>query len=77
MGQEEISALSQAGDSIPAVKKVVTEMLEADKDFKVEYFEIADSENLTLLNNVTESAQQILCIAVFVGDVRLIDNMFL
>lgn len=67
----------RAGDSIPAVKKVVTEMLEADKDFKVEYFEIADSENLTLLNNVTESAQPILCIAVFVGDVRLIDNMFL
>ncbi|MBL7839221.1 MAG: pantoate--beta-alanine ligase [Cyclobacteriaceae bacterium] len=66
-----------AGDSIPAVKKTVTEMLEADKDFKVEYFEIADSENLTLLNNVTESAQPILCIAVFVGDVRLIDNMFL
>lgn len=67
----------RVGDSIPAVKKIVTEMLEADKDFKVEYFEIADSENLTLLNNVTESAQPILCIAVFVGDVRLIDNMFL
>lgn len=67
----------KAGEPVSAVKKFVNEELESDKDFRVEYFEIADSENLTLLNNVTESARPILCIAVFVGDVRLIDNMFL
>lgn len=65
------------GTSVGEVKDFVTTTLEAEAEFKVEYFEVADSENLTLLRNVTESARPILCIAVFVGDVRLIDNMFL
>lgn len=65
------------GTPVGEVKDFVTTTLEAEAEFKVEYFEVADSENLTLLRNVTESARPILCIAVFVGDVRLIDNMFL
>jgi pantoate--beta-alanine ligase len=48
-----------------------------DPDIRLEYFEVADSENLKPLNDVNESARPILCIAAFVGDVRLIDNMFL
>lgn len=67
----------KGGAAIQDVKKMVTEKLQTEAGFTVEYFEVADSENLTLLNNVTESARPILCIAVFVGDVRLIDNMFL
>lgn len=67
----------KSGTSVGEVKDFVTTTLEAEAEFKVEYFEVADSENLTLLRNVTESARPILCIAVFVGDVRLIDNMFL
>ncbi|HMV07416.1 MAG TPA: pantoate--beta-alanine ligase [Cyclobacteriaceae bacterium] len=67
----------KGGAAIHDVKKMVTEKLQTEAGFTVEYFEVADSENLTLLNNVTESARPILCIAVFVGDVRLIDNMFL
>lgn len=67
----------KGGAAIQDVKKMVTEKLQAEAGFTVEYFEVADSENLTLLNNVTESVRPILCIAVFVGDVRLIDNMFL
>jgi pantoate--beta-alanine ligase len=48
-----------------------------DDEIKLEYFELVDSENLTPLKNVEESKTPILCTAAFVGDVRLIDNMFL
>lgn len=66
----------KTGMSVADVKQRVRSTLEVEADFKLEYFEVADSENLTLLNDVTESDRPILCIAVFVGEVRLIDNMF-
>lgn len=65
------------GTSIHDVKTKVKKTIEADPNFKVEYVEVADSENLKPLNNVTESARPIICIAVFAGEVRLIDNMLL
>lgn len=65
------------GTPIQDVKEDVTKKIEADANFKVQYVEVADSENLKPLNNVTDSARPIICIAVFAGEVRLIDNMFL
>jgi pantoate--beta-alanine ligase len=65
------------GKTIEKVKEGVQRMVEHDSEVKLEYFEVADSENLKLLNRVEESTAPILCIAAFVGEVRLIDNMFL
>ncbi|MFZ2904883.1 MAG: pantoate--beta-alanine ligase [Cyclobacteriaceae bacterium] len=62
---------------VDEVKKQVQQLLENDEEIKLEYFEVADSVNLKLLNHVEESDRPILCIAAFVGEVRLIDNMFL
>lgn len=62
--------------AINDVKADVIKTIEAEPDFKVEYVEVADSENLKPIKNVTESARPIICIAVFAGEVRLIDNMF-
>lgn len=62
---------------VDEVKKKVQQLLENDNEVKLEYFEIADSVNLKLLNRVDESDRPILCIAALVGEVRLIDNMFL
>jgi pantoate--beta-alanine ligase len=72
------SAMEQLknGVAIQQVKDAVRKTIDADPDFKVEYVEVADAENLKPLNNVTESARAIICIAVFAGEVRLIDNMF-
>lgn len=64
------------GKDITPVKKVVQEMLEREPGVTFEYFELADSKNLNLLENVKASDQPIMCIAGFVGEVRLIDNMF-
>lgn len=63
--------------SVPHVKADVKAKLSHDPEIRLEYFEVADSENLMPLINVKESACPILCIAAFVGEVRLIDNMFL
>jgi pantoate--beta-alanine ligase len=58
------------------VKRLVQEIIEQQPGVVFEYFELADSKNLNLLENVKASDQPIMCIAGFVGEVRLIDNMF-
>ncbi len=65
------------GASISKIKVVVKEMVEAEPEVRLEYFEVADSTNLKALDNVEQADKPILCIAGYVGDVRLIDNMFL
>lgn len=65
------------GKTIEYVKKFVKETVEAFPDVRLEYFELADSKNLKPLKNVDQSERPIICIAGYVGDIRLIDNMFL
>lgn len=65
------------GKSIEVVQQAVKEKVEQYAEMVLEYFEVADSKNLTLLKNVKDSDQPILCIAGYAGEVRLIDNMFL
>ena len=65
------------GANIRATRKAVKDLVEHEEGVKLEYFEIADSKNLNVLENVDKANQPILCIAGFVGDVRLIDNLFL
>ena len=65
------------GTSLTRVKNRVREMVEANPGVILEYFELADSKNLNLLENVEQSRQPIMCIAGYIGEIRLIDNMFL
>ncbi len=69
--------LLKNGSTIDSVKVDVKKIVERDPEVRLEYFEVTDSENLRLLSNVEESVTPILCMAAFVGEVRLIDNMFL
>ena len=69
--------LLKNNSSVEKVKLEVRQIVERDPEVRLEYFEIADSQNLKLLKNVEEANAPILCIAAFVGEVRLIDNMFL
>ena len=65
------------GTSLTQVKIRMREMVESHAGVSLEYFELADSKNLNLLENVEESRQPIMCIAGYIGEIRLIDNMFL
>ncbi|MES2734366.1 MAG: pantoate--beta-alanine ligase [Bacteroidota bacterium] len=49
----------------------------ADNDLRLEYFEIVDGEDLREVKNVQEHVQVALCIAAYLGEVRLIDNVLL
>jgi pantoate--beta-alanine ligase len=66
-----------SGRDIESVSRMVRSIVEKNGMVTLEYFEIADSKNLNLLDNVKAAEQPIMCIAGFVGEVRLIDNMFL
>ena len=62
---------------IDAVKSRVKATVESERDVRLEYFELANSRNLKLLSNVSATDQPIMCIAGYVGEIRLIDNMFI
>jgi len=51
----------------------VTDKINAVSDMKVEYYEIVDSESLQTVRSWSKPA--VGCIAVFCGEVRLIDNI--
>ncbi len=63
--------------SISSVKQSVSELIAAQAGVELEYFEVADRVNLKPLENVEAASCAILCIAGYVGPVRLIDNVFL
>ena len=53
-----------------AIKKI-----NSNPVFRVEYFEIVNKNDLHILENWKEKENALACVAVFLGDVRLIDNM--
>jgi pantoate--beta-alanine ligase len=63
----------QSGADFEVVKAGVRHYCESQPEIKLEYLALADSTNLSPLKNVT--AQSILLIAGYVGEVRLIDNL--
>ncbi|MDY0253482.1 MAG: pantoate--beta-alanine ligase [Tenuifilaceae bacterium] len=49
--------------------------INSDPELNVEYFEIANANTLETINQWSEAGEAVGCIAVQVGDVRLIDNI--
>jgi pantoate--beta-alanine ligase len=67
--------LLKNGESISKVKELVKQKCESVEGIKLDYFELANAENLKALESVTDKA--ILLIAGFVGEIRLIDNLLI
>ena len=65
------------GKKITDVKSKVKSIVEEGPGVTLEYFELVDSKNLNQLENVERSKHPIMCIAGYVGEIRLIDNMFI
>jgi pantoate--beta-alanine ligase len=69
-------AKEKAGSvSVKELKTWATKKIEANPAFKVEYFEIADNRSLLPLESWKYLEYAIACAAVFLGGVRLIDNL--
>lgn len=60
---------------IDEVIQKVVEGVNKTEGFEVEYFEVVDGNTLQKVNNWEDSSYIVGCIAVFVGNVRLIDNV--
>ncbi len=66
-----------AGKSMTSIQNEIKDTIEQDAELRLEYLYLADRENLSYLNHVEQPNKAVLCIAGFVGDVRLIDNILL
>jgi pantoate--beta-alanine ligase len=64
-----------ADTSVEGVKKRVIDAINTDTELDVEYFEIVDGYTLQPVDNWEESEYIVGCIAVFAGEIRLIDNV--
>ena len=71
------SELLRTGGEVGTVKKAVKEAIESQTELRLEYVEVTDPVNLTPMNRVDKSAEAIIFVAAFAGEVRLIDNMYL
>ena len=64
-----------AGKSVRDVTTYVTDTLNKEPLMRVEYFDIVDGDTLSSINNWSDTTCPVGCIAVFCGEVRLIDNI--
>ncbi len=64
-------------NQIEKAKNEVAALIAQHKELELEYFEIADGENLQEVTNVANHKKIALCIAVYLDGVRLIDNMII
>ena len=71
------SKMLKNGTSIDTTNNYVRELFLKDNDFQLEYFEVVSSESLEILDQKPEKGTVILCIAAYLGEIRLIDNIFL
>lgn len=60
--------------SITELRELVSAVMDQEPTVKLEYFEIADRDTL---ETITEKRNAVACIAAYVGDIRLIDNVLL
>lgn len=61
--------------SVADAKKFVRNAIDVEENLELEYFEIVDGQTLQPVDNWSESNYIVGCIAVFAGEIRLIDNV--
>jgi len=64
-------------ETIPQVKETVAGYLSQFNQIQLEYLEIVDVKTLQPLTQLNKQAGTALCIAAYLGDIRLIDNVIL
>ena len=61
--------------SVQETKVWVSEKINSKENFRMEYFEVVDGETLLPVEEWNESKYIVGCITVYVGEIRLIDNV--
>lgn len=69
-------AASQRGDLSPAeIEKRAIDKMKNEADFRPEYFTISDAKTLEPVTDFSKSENVVACLACWVGNIRLIDNI--
>ena len=63
--------------SIAELKAASIESIERSGYFKVDYFEVVNLDTMQLVDDWSESDELAICVAAFIGKVRLIDNVLI
>jgi pantoate--beta-alanine ligase len=69
-------AMEKTDMEVEELKKWVTDTINSDPNLEVEYFEIVSGDDLQPLSQWCSGQQAAGCIAVRIGNIRLIDNVF-
>ncbi len=64
-----------AGSSVHSAKMNFEDFFKDKPQFQLDYFEIANSENLESIDAISPGHPTAICVAIFLGEVRLIDNL--
>ena len=71
-----VESLDKARDcSVEEVKRSVIDAVNAYPEMDVEYYEIVTAADMQPITDWSQSTQAVGCITVYLGDVRLIDNI--
>lgn len=63
------------GSSVASVKKEAIKYLASKPNLKLEYVEMVDTEKFRIINSIKKAEKPAICIAAYIGKVRLIDNL--
>ena len=63
------------GTNISDVKNKIKEVFSKSPDLKLEYFEMVDTSNFTIIKQIRNENETSLCIAGYLNNIRLIDNV--
>ncbi|HBO27311.1 pantoate--beta-alanine ligase [Culturomica sp.] len=63
--------------SVADLKKWITEEINNNPYLETEYVEIVDDTTLKVIENWNEKGTKVVCVAVYAGKIRLIDNIIL
>jgi len=67
--------LLKSGQSVEAVKQYVRAEFARHPSFLLEYFEVVDTHSMQPMESIRSEGQAALCLAAYLGGVRLIDNV--
>lgn len=74
---KEAKLLKEAGKSIDEIRQFVIKKFNQNPICKLDYYEICNASTLSPLDSLNKGVKSISLIAVFVGKIRLIDNLAL
>ncbi len=63
------------GQAVSTIEKWATQEINASPELETEYFQIVDAETLLPVGDDDLGNELVACVAVYAGEVRLIDNM--